>query len=99
MKEPENVFLKILEILRKLMGKFGKSVSPKVELDKICGLQVKRNCPTRWWTDWVMCERVLGIYKKEAEALNTIISSYSKTWKIRKLKQNDFDLVSYFVEF
>ena len=81
------------------MGKFGKSVSPKAELNKICGLQVKRNCPTRWWTDWTMCERVLEIHKKEAEALNTIISSYSKTWKIRKLQKFDYDLVSYFVDF
>ena len=81
------------------MGKFGKSVSPKVELEKICGLQVKRNCPTRWWTDWLMCERVLEIHKKEAEALNTVISSNSKTWKIRKLQKFDYDLVSYFVDF
>ena len=99
LKKPENVFYNTLELLRELMGKFGRSVSPKVDLHQICGLQVKRNCPTRWWTDWLMCERVLEIHKKEAEALNTIISSYSKTWKIRKLKQNDFDLVSYFVEF
>ena len=66
-------------------------------MDKLCGLQVRRACETRWWTEFLVCERVLAIYDKEKEALNTVIKAFK--WTQRKLTKADHDLLRYYVEF
>ena len=72
-------------------------------MDKICGLQVLRACPTRWWTEYLMCERVVEISSKEKEALNQVIKTCD--WKdkdkkkFRKLTNNDHDLLDHYVNF
>lgn len=66
-------------------------------MDKLCGLQVRRACETRWWTEFLVCERVLAIYDKEKEALNQVIKAFK--WTQRKLTKADHDLLRYYVEF
>ena len=93
------MFFKILQYLRKLVGKFGYSVMPKVELAKICGLAVKQCCPTRWWTDWLMCERFMEIHGKDKEAINKVITLCGWKKDFGKMKEADLELISYFVDF
>ena len=102
LKDKENVFFKILEYLGKLSAKFGRSVAPKVLLNELCSLAMKQVCPTRWWTEWMMNERIMEIHAVDADAINKVITSCG--WKndkdpLRLLKKVDFELISYYVDF
>ena len=102
LKDPDNVFFMILDYLGKLSAKFGRSVTPKIMLNELCGLAMKQVCPTRWWTEWMMNERIMQIYSVDPEAINKVITSCG--WKkdndpLRLLKKVDFELISYYVEF
>lgn len=63
----------------------------------MCGLQVRRACDTRWWTEYLVCDRVLAIHDKEKEALNQVIKKFA--WSLRKLTKADHELLRYYVEF
>ena len=52
--------LKVKVAINKLIAKFSRSVAPKVQLYELVGMAVVLNCPTRWWTDLAMMERILG---------------------------------------
>ena len=73
-------------------------MGPKVELKALCGLLLVAAVVTRWWSDWLMAERVVTIHKVNKDALNTVKTSQGWT-KLRKLKEDDYNLITYFVEF
>ena len=98
MDKKDNVFYEVLDTLKKFVAKFSRSVGPKVELKDLCNLQMVASVPTRWWSQWLMAERVVAIYKANKDALNTVKASHG--WKeVRKLKEEDYNLISLFVEF
>ena len=92
------MFYTTLDYLRTLVGKFGKSVGPKVELKAHSQLLMLGFVKTRWWSEWLMAERVLAIRKADCEALNKVKASYGWT-DVRKIKDEDYKLVRYYVEF
>ena len=93
----DGVFFEILEHLKKLVAKFSRSVGPKVELKELCQLLMIAAVATRWWSEWLMAERVVAIHKVNKEALNIVKTNQG--WKLRKLKEEDYTLISYFVDF
>ena len=101
--------LKVKKAVHKLVAKFSRSVAPKVMLYEMVGLAIVLNCPTRWWTDLSMMDRIQTIVNINREALNTIIVT-SKWDKVdpktkdkekvcRKLTDADYELISLFVSF
>ena len=100
--------LKVKKAIHKLVAKFSRSVAPKIQLYEMVGLAIVLNCPTRWWTDLSMMDRIQTIVNIQKEALNTIIVSrkWDKVDKdrdkekvCRKLTDSDYELVSLFVSF
>ena len=84
--------------MKKLVARFSRSVAPKVELKQLCQLLMVASVVTRWWSAWLLAERVAAIAKVNKEALNIIKTSHG--WKeIRKLKDEDYALINLFVEF
>ena len=94
----DGIFSEILDLLKKYVAKFSRSVGPKVELKNLCEFLMVASVPTRWWSEWLMAERVVAIYEVNKDALNTVKASQG--WKdLRKLKEEDYDLIKCFVEF
>ena len=84
--------------MKKLVARFSRSVTPKVELKDLCQLLMVASVVTRWWSAWLLAERVSAIAKVNKEALNIIKTSHG--WKeIRKLQDEDYALINLFVEF
>ena len=94
----DGVFYEVLDLLKKLVAKFSRSVGPKVELKNLCNLLMVAAVATRWWSEWLMAERVVEIHKVNKDALNTVKASYKWT-DFRKLKEEDYQLITYFVDF
>ena len=80
------------------MAKFGRSVSPKVQLKELCQLLMVASVVTRWWSEWLLAERVVAIHKANKDALNTVKNSHG--WKeLRDLEDDDYTLIKLFVDF
>ena len=53
---------------------------------------------TRWWSEWLLAERVVAIHKANKDALNTVKNSHG--WKeLRDLEDDDYILIKLFVDF
>ena len=84
--------------MKKLVARFSRSVGPKVQLKDLCHLLMVASVVTRWWSAWLLAERVSAIHKVNKEALNIIKTSNG--WnEIRDLNDDDYALINLFVDF
>ena len=73
-------------------------MGPKVQLKDLCHLLMVASVVTRWWSAWLLAERVSAIHKVNKEALNIIKTSNG--WnEIRDLNDDDYALINLFVDF
>ena len=94
----DGIFYEILDLLKKYVAKFSRSVGPKVELKALCDLLMVAAVATRWWSEWLMAERVVAIHKVNQDAINIVKTSHKWT-ELRKLKDEDYQLIGFFVDF
>ena len=93
----DNVFSDLLTKVRKMVGKYSKSVNAKEELYKLVELLVVTYVVTRWWSDVDMMERLKRINKINNNALNSVITDCDWDEDL-KLSKKDFQLLDKFVE-
>ena len=93
---PDNVFVELLAKVRKMVGKYSKSVNAKSELYKMVKLLVVTYVVTRWWSDVDMMDRLRRINKVNSKALNKVITKCE--WEEELLlTTEDFDLLEKFL--
>ena len=93
----DNVFSDLLTKVRRMVGKYSKSVYAKEELYKLVELLVVTYVVTRWWSDVDMMERLRRINKINNNALNSVITDCDWDEDL-KLSKKDFQLLDKFVE-
>ena len=92
----DNVFVELLTKVRKMVGKYSKSVNAKSELYRMVQLLVVTYVVTRWWSDVDMMDRLRRINKINNKALNKVITKFEWEEELLLTKE-DFDLLEKFL--
>ena len=92
----DNVFKELLSKVRKMVGKYSKSVNAKGELYRMVHLLVVTYVVTRWWSDVDMMARLKRINKVNNKAINKVITKCEWDEEL-VLTKDDFDLMEKFL--
>ena len=90
--------------MRKLVNKFSTSVHAKVELSRWTDKAIVTSCPTRWWTELDVLQRIFDIYQEDGSAFQKV--AHVMKWKLEDangvellLNQEDLLLLQKFLDF